>query len=473
MPATKGGHRSADAVRGSRPTKTATGLPPSPDELHAVGRALRERVPRSEHSEWKPPKNRRDPVEMVTQSSKGRIPQLVPIRYGRMAASPLAFYRGTANIMAADLASTRVTGIHAQLCGDCHALNFNGFATPERRVIFDLADFDQTLPGPWEWDVKRLAVSLILAARSNGFPRSVQRDTALTCVRRYREHLAEYAGMAVLDVWYASVDEQAFVAGLRERDAAAALTRRIEKVAARQLGNDRFPKMIAAAGRYTIADEPPLIFHHPYLNMTTARHDVLEAFAQYRDALPHDRQVLLDRYRLMDISAKVVGIGSVGTVCAVILLMAAEDDFLFLQVKQAAPSVLEPYVKKSAYSAHGQRVVVGQRLMQSASDIFLGWCKSRSHHYYVRQLRDMKIAPRIDRMDPVTLVDYAGMCGWTLARAHARSADSAMIAGYLGRGNRFDKAVARFASAYADQAERDYKAFMRAVRDGRIEVRDG
>jgi hypothetical protein len=287
--------------------------------------------------------------------------------------------------------------------------------------------------------------------------------------------MAEYARMPALGVWYASIDDRAFTGALRRASDAVAVAARIERAAAQLAANDTFPRVVAAeGGRYVIADDPPLIYHPPYVSMTSARDAILEGFVRYRDALPHDRRVLLDRYRVMDIAAKVVGVGSVGTFCGVLLLMAADDDPLFLQVKEAGPSVLARYLKKSEQHNQGQRVVDGQRLMQSASDIFLGWFEGRrNRHYYVRQLRDMKVKPRIERMDRVALADYAGICGWTLARAHARSGDAEMIAGYLGGSGRFDKAVARFGTAYADQVERDYEVFMQAVHDGRIEVQEG
>jgi uncharacterized protein (DUF2252 family) len=468
-----GKDRSVDAA--SRPhsaAENATKPPRSREERYAAGKALRDRVPRAQHSEWSPARSRRDPIDMMLESSKGRINELIPIRYGRMMVSPFTFYRGTANIMAADLASTPVSGLQAQLCGDCHVLNFNAFATPERRVIFDLADFDETMPGPWEWDVKRLAASFLLAARSNGFSAADQRDAAQACVRSYREHMAEYAGMSALEVWYSSVDHTAVVEAARNETAAKRVKKRLKKAAARQVAHDDFPKLAAMEGRqYVIKDSPPLIYHHPSLDLASNRKHIQGGFARYREALADDRKTLLDRYQLVDVSLKVVGIGSVGTFCVVMLMMAGPDDPMFLQVKEAGPSVLEPYVGKSIYPNHGQRVVMGQRLMQSASDIFLGWTHGRGgRHFYVRQLRDLKIKPLVEAWDPLAMVDAAGLCGWTLARAHARSGDPAMIAGYLGKSDRFDKAVTRFSVTYADQVERDYSAFMQAIHKGRIEV---
>jgi uncharacterized protein (DUF2252 family) len=447
-------------------------LPPARDERYAAGKALRDRVPREKHGEWTLARHRRDPVEMVIESSKGRIPALIPIRYGRMLVSPFTFYRGTANIMAADLASTPVSGLNAQLCGDCHLCNFGGFATPERRLVLDINDFDETFPGPWEWDVKRLAASFVFAARSNGFSVPDQREAALTCVRSYREHMAEYADMPVLEVWYARLALSDTVAAMHDKATKGRLKKRIHKTEATTVREHDFPKMAEArGGRYAIKDAPPLIYHHPQVNLASSRENIERALARYRESLPDDRRVLLDRYQLMDVALKVVGVGSVGTMCAVALLMAADDDPLFLQIKEAGPSVLETYLGKSEYANHGERVVVGQHLMQAASDVFLAWTHGHAgRHFYIRQLRDMKIKALIELFNPATMFDYAMLCGWTLARAHARSGDPAMIAGYMGKKDVFDKAVATFSKLYADQAELDHAAFKDAVRQGRIEV---
>jgi uncharacterized protein (DUF2252 family) len=411
-------------------------------------------------------------VDLVLQSSKGRIPELLPIRYGRMMVSPFTFYRATADIMAEDLAPTPVTGLRAQLCGDCHLLNFNGYATPERRLIFDLNDFDETLPGPWEWDVKRLATSFVLAARSNGFSRSNQREAALTSVRSYREHMAEYADMRTLDVWYARVDIEGVMRNVKDKDTQARMRKRIKKAAAQTVPEHDFPKMTETRGnRCVIKENKPLIYHHPYINLAESRDNIRQAFAQYRDTLADDRKTLLDRYEMVDVSMKVVGVGSVGTFCGVTLMMAADDDPLFLQIKEARESVLEPHVGRSVYTNHGQRVVVGQRLMQAASDLFLGWTEGKAgRHFYIRQLRDMKLKPLVEVFNPTTMIDYASICGWTLARAHARSGDPAMIAGYLGRSDAFDRGLVSFGMSYADQAEKDHSVFMKAVRSGRVEA---
>ncbi len=389
-----------------------------------------------------------------------------------MSVSPFTFYRGTALNMASDLATTPSTGVHTHLCGDCHLMNFGGFATPERRIIFDINDFDETLHGPWEWDLKRLAASFVLAARSNGFAAADQRSAAMACVRSYRERIRSFAKMASLDVWYARIDKKTFLASLSDADTETRLRKRIAEAEARTVVETDFPKMVeGSGGKFVIKDNPPLIYHDQAINLEADRDNILNALGQYRLSLQDDRKLLFDRYRLADFAVKVVGVGSVGTFCAILLMMAEDDDPLLLQVKEARASVLEPYVGKSVYANHGQRIVVGQRLMQSASDIFLGWTEGRrGRHFYLRQLRDMKLKPLVEIFNPATMQDYAALCGWTLARAHARSGDAATIAGYAGKTEVLDEAIARFSMSYADQAERDHAAFMNAIRKGRIEV---
>jgi len=431
---------------------------------------MRQRLAREQHAEWKPSPKRRDPVDLVIESSNGRIPDLIPIRYGRMMVSPFTFYRGTANIMAADLAGTPVTGLRVQLCGDAHLLNFGGFATPERRLLLDINDLDETLPGPWEWDLKRLAASFVFAARSNGFSAADQREAALTCVRSYREHMIEYAAMTVLEIWYARLQLSDTLSTLHDKAARGRLKKQIKKAQSRSVPEHEFPKLVdARGGKFVIKDAPPLIVHSPQIN--ASRENLEYGLTRYREALPPERKVLLDRYRLMDFALKVVGVGSVGTLCAIALMMADGDDPLFLQIKQAGPSVLEAYAGKSKYANHGQRVVVGQHMMQAASDIFLGWSQGlEGRQFYIRQLRDMKIKPLVELFNPGTMFDYATLCGWTLARAHARSGDPAMMAGYMGKSDIFDNAIASFSKAYADQAEQDHAAFRNAIREGKIEV---
>ena len=441
-------------------------------ERRAEGKALRDALPRSEHSGWKPPKDRPDPVEVVLAQNADRVPPLVPIRHGRMLQSPFAFYRGTAAIMAADLAHTPVSGLRVQACGDAHLSNFGAFATPERNVIFDINDLDETLPAPWEWDVKRLTASVVLAGRHIELKQSETARAARAAVRSYREHMAEYAFTKALDVWYDSIDVQRLLETVLAEEDRARVEKRLEKTRKRTVTEHDFPKLAEHVGSAPrIKDNPPLIFHPPWLKEVEASGQLKAAWARYHDSLPEHIRVLFDRFYMCDTAIKVVGVGSVGTVCAIALFMAADDDPLFLQIKQAHPSVLEPYAGKSLHDNHGQRVVVGQRLMQAASDSFLGWGEGHEgRHFYVRQLRDMKMSADIDTMDDKLLRRYAGICGWALARAHARSGDPAMIAGYMGSGHSFDEAVCDFAGDYADQAERDYKAFVKAFREGRVKA---
>jgi uncharacterized protein (DUF2252 family) len=389
-----------------------------------------------------------------------------------MIPSPFVFYRGAAAIMAADLAHTPATGIRVQSCGDAHLMNFGAFATPERRVIFDINDFDETLPAPWEWDVKRLATSFLIASRSNGFSEADARKTALCCVRSYRERMAEFAQMRTLEVWYARLDLETILPRIKDQEAQKRLQRRVQKAEASDVLEVDFPKLVSVEnGEPTIRDNPPLIYHLREQAGPEFEARVADAFARYRESLPDERRVLLDRYQRKDLAIKVVGVGSVGTFCAVILMMADVDDPLFLQVKEAGTSVLEPYAGKSIYANHGQRVVAGLRLMQSASDLFLGWTEGREgRHFYVRQLHDMKIKLLVELFTLKVMIQYAEYCGWALARAHARAGQPALIAGYLGKADQFDEAVADFATAYAGQNESDYKALVRAVRQGRIEV---
>jgi uncharacterized protein (DUF2252 family) len=437
-----------------------------------VGKGLRFTCPRRSHAAWQVADHRPDPVALLEQSSQGRISRLIPVRYGRMMHSPLAFYRGAALNMAADLAGTTSTGLRCQICGDCHLLNFGSFATPERHVVFDINDFDETLPAPWEWDVKRLAASFVLACRDNSFSDDQAREAALACVRSYRERTAEFSEMRVLDVWYSRIDLEEVIPKVADADA----RRRIEKqlVSARQRSNQEHddPKLASIVGQEaTIRDNPPLIYHLSGEDHENVAAQVRAAFAGYRRSLPDDRRLLLDRFETRDIAVKVVGVGSVGTWCCILLMLAGEHDPLFLQVKEARPSVLEAYAGPSVYANHGQRIVSGCRLMQSASDLFLGWTAHESgRHFYVRQLKDMKIKPLIDVFSPGLMLQYAQACGWALARAHARSGEPAKVTGYLGRSDVFDEAIADFSMAYADQSERDHAALEKAVREGRLEM---
>jgi uncharacterized protein (DUF2252 family) len=442
-------------------------------DLAAIGEALRDKCSRSSHAEWKAPRDRADPVRLIEQANQGRIPELVPIRHGRMLQSPFTFYRGATLNMAVDLASTPTTGIHVQVCGDAHLVNFRGFGTPERRVIFDIHDLDETLPAPWEWDVKRLAASFILACRDNGLGDVCGADAARACAQSYREHMIEYGKMRVLDVWYASLDAEDLLMTIRDEEVRRRISKRVAKERERSALEHDFPKLAhSEGGSPMIRDNPPTIYHR----RNEVSHDefharVQEAFARYRESLVPSRRLLLDRFEFKDIAVKVVGVGSVGTFCAVILLMAGDKDPLFLQVKEARASVLEAYAGKSVFANHGERIVNGHRAMQSASDIFLGWCTTKAgRHFYVRQLRDMKLKPLVEHFSSTEMIGFGEWCGWTLARAHARTGEPAVIGGYLGNSDKFDKAIAAFSIAYANQTERDYELLKRAARKGELEV---
>lgn len=441
-------------------------LPAIKDRL-ATGKQRREKVPRSSHSQWISRANRTDPIELLKESDRGRLPALLPIRYARMRRSPFAFFRGSAALMAADLASTPATGMRVQACGDCHVANFGGFGTPERRLIFDINDFDETLPAPWEWDVKRLAASIVLAMRQSGVGERHCSDAARASVKSYRKHMREYAEATSLDVWYSHLDAELFVQKAKTLEAKKRW-RRLGDKAVRITSGHEFPKIARMRrGRPCIIDHPPFIYHPR--EMTAIGKHVRQMFQQYRETLPGERRILLDRYQLVDVARKVVGVGSVGTRCAVALLMAGPHDPLFLQFKEARASVLEPYAGKSRYANQGERVVTGQRMLQSSSDIFLGWTgDNQGHDFYFRQYRDMRMKVDVDRMSKQDWFEYVQLCGWVLARAHARTGDPASIAGYLGRTEVFDEAIERFAVAYADQTERDYACFLKAIRAGRI-----
>lgn len=436
---------------------------------YAEARALRSKVSRSSHAVWKPEMRRADPMQTLLATSRNRLEYLLPLRYGRMSASPFTYMRGCAAMMAADLAAVPATGLRVQACGDCHLGNFGAFASPERRVLFDVIDFDETLPAPWEFDLKRLATSFTLAAREKGYDRRRAREVTLAMVRSYRQHLYEYAQMAPLDIWYAIIDSEVLI-----RTAPNASTRRrrvqFEKRARARSGESLLGRLLVKRnGRLQFRDQPPTIERlRRGSKLETSFRSVLE---RYPASVAEDRRTLLSHYRLVELAFKVVGVGSVGTRCAVALYLSEGGEPLVLQIKEAVPSVLGPHVGNSAFAHEGQRVVVGQRLMQCASDIFLGWASDdEGREYYVRQLRDMKTSVPYETLVGEVLYNFAGMCGWVLARAHSKAGDAARLSGYLGRSDRIDEAVADFAHAYADQCERDYEIFTRAIRAGRIPV---
>ena len=515
---------------------------PSIDDRKAKGLEARGRAPLSSHTKWRPAEDRPDPVASLVAQETTREPDLVPVRHGRMMVSPFTFYRGAARIMAADLKDTPVAGLDAQLCGDAHLSNFGMFASPERALVFDLNDFDETLPGPFEFDVKRMAASFLIAGRNNGFSKSDARAAALASVMSYRESVADFAQMPTMEIWYAHFDEDRFRAIIRDalaegapevsdkpaggkdkkakaakpdkagkpdkaakpdkkakaatkkeqkeaeqaqavREAARRAEKNIEKAHTRdsvqalsklaELGED---------GQYRIVSQPPVIV--PARDLATtyglSPDEVLptihEQFRAYRATLQDDRRSLLEKFEIVDAARKVVGVGSVGTRAFIVLLQGRdESDPLFLQVKEATASVLEAYLPKSRYRQHGARVVQGQRMMQAASDIFLGWTKGVdvTRNFYWRQLRDMKGSAVIESMAPTTLRYYAQICGWTLARAHARSGDPVAMSAYLGRDDAFDRSVTDFSERYADQNEKDYQKFTEAVRSGRLEAVEG
>jgi uncharacterized protein (DUF2252 family) len=443
----------------------------NPAQRKAHGRLRRDAAPRGAHSGWTAPSNRADPIGILQAADASRQSALVPLRYGRMLQSPFTFYRGSAAVMAADLVHTPASGGRVQACGDCHLMNFGGFATPERRLIFDINDLDETLPAPWEWDVKRLVASFVLAARSNGLSDAQGRHAAVVCARSYRRKMREFAAMDVLDVWYARLDDSDVIAMMPQKYKGG-LKKRIAKATAASSAELVFPKLVeGGAAEPRIHDTPPTIFHADPSRAAGDLAMVGEALAKYRETLAEDRRVLLDRYRLVDAAVKVVGIGSVGTLCMVLLMMSVAGHPLFLQIKQANASVLEAYAGASAYPHHGERVVQGQRLTQPASDLFLGWATgAEGRQFYVRQLRDVKLSPLVETYDAEMLAVYGKLCGWALARAHAKAGDPWAISGYLGKSDQFDEAMGKFALAYADQAERDHAVLAAAVRAGTVQV---
>ncbi|MGO9489237.1 MAG: DUF2252 domain-containing protein [Solirubrobacteraceae bacterium] len=457
-------------------------------ERVARGKEARAKVPRSSQATFEPSRDRPDPIELLEKQAATRVPELVPIRYGRMLVSPFTFYRGAAKIMAADLATTPDSGLRAQCCGDAHLSNFGVFASPERRLVFDINDFDETLPGPWEWDVKRLAASLLIAAQDNGFTAKQGERVVRGAVAQYRKAMRQFAGMGNLEVWYARVDVEDFIADYGSQFKTSMVKRAQKNVVAKARTKDSMSALSKLThrvdGRVEIVDESPLIVPIRVL-VPDVEHSELfkglhELLRDYRDTLERDRRVLLEEFELADFARKVVGVGSVGTRAWIALMFGRDNkDPLFLQLKEAEASVLEDYAGKSEYDNHGQRVVVGQRLMQAVSDIFLGWLHVDSgidgaaRDFYGRQLKDWKGSVEIGQQNPATMGAYGRLCGWTLARAHARSGDRIAIAAYLGGGDAFDRAIVEFANAYAVQNEADYKRLAEAVDSGRIKATVG
>jgi uncharacterized protein (DUF2252 family) len=433
------------------------------------GKELRRTCPRSSHAGVILGQPRRDPLDLIEESDKDRVGQLLPIRFTRMAESPFAFFRGSAILQAHDLEGTPSAGLSVQCCGDCHLMNFGGFATPERMLVFDINDFDETHPGPFEWDVKRLATSFVLAARWLGFGAEDARQAVLAVAGAYRTSLARFTEMTVLETWYARITmSEVFEEFAGDPKTLKRLKQSVAD-ASRNTTEHVFHKITTVAnGEPRIFDQPPLLFH-PEPSELDLERDVRPFFAAYRGTLSRDREALFDRFRVVDVAYKVVGVGSVGTRCFIALFCGDQDEHLFLQVKEARPSVLEERAGPSAFSNNGERVVQGQRLMQSASDIFLGWAQGmQGRDFYVRQLRDMKIAPNLTGYTPGVLGAYGHLCGRTLARAHAKAGNAAAITGYLGGTPVFDEAIAKYALAYADQVEKDYESFRAAARAGRF-----
>ena len=470
----------------------------SVDDRRARGLEARDRAPLSSHVGWAAAADRPDPVGLLEKQNVTREPDLVPVRHGRMLVSPFTFYRGAATIMAADLDGTPTAGLQVQLCGDAHLSNFGAFASPERRLLFDLNDFDETLPGPFEYDVKRLAASFTIAARNNGVGKADARAMTLEAAKAYREAMAGFAAMGTLAIWYAHLDEDQLQSGVQSATAEGKKTSKKQTKAVKQVGKN-LRKGAAKArtrdslqalsklgervdGQYRIVSQPPIVVPARELQTTYGlsadqmERAIRDQYRGYRASLRDDQRQLLERFQFVDMARKVVGVGSVGTRAFIVLLQGRDQqDPLFLQVKEATRSVLEGHLRKSRYKQPGERVVRGQRMMQAASDIFLGWTKGvqDDRYFYWRQLRDMKASAEVETMTPVALALYARICGWTLARAHARSGDPVAIAAYLGEDDQFDRSISDFAKRYADQNELDYQAFADAVRSGRLDALEG
>jgi uncharacterized protein (DUF2252 family) len=477
--------KTTTAATGEAPGRAAAH--PSVAERIARGRAARAEVPYASQAVFEPPRDRPDPVDLLERQAGTRVPELVPIRYGRMLVSPFTFYRGAALVMASDLAGAPRSGLTVQCCGDAHLSNFGVFASPERRLVFDLNDFDETLPGPWEWDVKRLAVSMLIAAINNGYSVKKQERIVLATIAAYRTAMERFASMKDLDVWYARMDVESEIKDLGPQ-LKSKMAKQTDKALAKARTRDSmfaFSKLTEVVdGEVRIVDQAPLIVRIDDLagdvDAAEIEATLRRLFLGYRETLDFERRVLVDRFELTDFARKVVGVGSVGTRAWIALMLGRDgEDPLFLQLKEAEASVFEEFLGASEFSNHGQRVVVGQRLMQAASDIFLGWLHveegidGRARDFYGRQLKDWKGSAEIDQMVPSGMAAYGRLCGWTLARAHARSGDRIAIAAYLDDGSRFDRAMLEFSNAYAEQNERDYQALAAAVKSGRIVAQEG
>jgi len=478
------GGASSERGRNAPPSGVIAHL--TPEERTARGKAARNEVPLESHATFAPADGRFDPIDLLEEQAKTRVPELVPIRHGRMAVSPFTFYRGAALIMAADLAGTPTSGLHAQICGDAHLSNFGLFASPERHLIFDINDFDETSVGPWEWDVKRLAASLEIGGRAVGFKDKDRRTAVLAGVKSYRDTMRSFAAMTNLEVWYAHIDMEEMLPTIKA-NIPPKRAKLLDKVLAKAKSRDSaqaYGKLTEEVdGQPRIISQPPIIVPIRELfegeQRQRAEVEIAQILRSYRRTLATDRRHLLEEYRMIEVARKVVGVGSVGTRAWIVLMLGRDDsDPLFLQVKEAEESVLERFAGKSSYSNHGQRVVAGQRLMQATSDIFLGWDRIAGYDgvqrdFYFRQFRDWKGSIEIEGMVPKGLAVYARLCGGTLARAHARSGDRIAIASYLGKSDAFDQAIAEFSVAYADQNERDYQAMQSAIGSGRLEAETG
>lgn len=438
-------------------------------EKYKIGKALRDKTPRSIHARWQPDAIRPSVESMVSQSEYDRLPELIPIRHFRMSRSPFVFYRATASLMARDLASTAYSGINVQACGDCHLMNFGGFATPERTIIIDVNDFDETNPGPWEWDLKRLATSFVLACREKSFSRLDTNEITMALIDAYCQKIRKYAGMNFLDLWYTKFSLEELQRNSRSERTKAHIAKAITRASA-QTHDTIFYKITAnTLNKIEISDQPPLVYH-PY-NIEESMNEIISFMYQYKNTLQPDRRMLLEQYKVVDLALKVVGVGSVGTRCFVMLLMNDNNEPLFLQVKEASVSVLEHFTGRSEFQHAGERVVHGQRIIQAASDIFLGWATGpKGRFYYLRQLRDKKLTPNIDGFDKHLLAEYARLCGNILARAHCKTGLGPLICGYIGKCGIFTDAISKFATAYADQTEKDYDEFMKAIRAGKLAV---